>query len=240
MAEVELLQLVGQPLPLQVTAVEDPDVGPALVFGPDANVGQAARSHFSGRFFPDFALLLRLRPDSERAGVLFAVTDAAQAVVAVGAKLGAVTAGHQDVQLLYTEPGSTSTRVAAAFTLPAFPGRWVRLALSVRGLWASLFVDCMEVQRLPLARDPHGLQLEPGAGLFLAQAGAADPDKFQVSGMGCRAWGQCWQPPCHPLTCSTREVPAGARSVSIMGRAFALNVAHPGNPRVPRACQEHP
>lgn len=176
-----LLQLLGDPPPPQVSRVDDPDVGPAYVFGPDASGGQAARDLFPSRFFRDFSLLLHVRPDTGGAGVLFALTDAAQAVVSLGVKLAAVRDGHQDVQLLHAEPGAARTRVAAAFRLPAFAGQWARLALSVDGAAAALFVDCEEVQRVPLTRAARGLELEPGARVFVAQAGRADPDKFQVT-----------------------------------------------------------
>lgn len=83
------------------------------------------------------------------------------------------------MQLLYTEPGATHTRTAASFELPALDGRWTRLALSVDGAYARLFVDCKEVQGQPLAHSLHDLQLEPDARLFVAQAGGADPEKFQ-------------------------------------------------------------
>lgn len=179
--EVGLLQLLGEPPPQQVTQVDDPDVGPAFVFGPDANSGQVARYHFPSPFFRDFSLHFHVRPATEDAGVLFAITDAAQAVVSVGVKLSGVRDGHQHIQLLYTEPGATRTHTAASFRLPAFTGQWTRFALSVDGATVALFVDCDLFQRVPLARSPRGLELEPGAGLFVAQAGGADPDKFQVT-----------------------------------------------------------
>ncbi|KAM8817153.1 collagen alpha-1(XVIII) chain-like isoform 2-T2 [Rhynchonycteris naso] len=177
--EVGLLQLLGDPTPQQVTKIDDPDVGPAYVFGPDANSGQVARYHFPSAFFRDFSLLFHVRPTTKDAGVLFAITDAAQAVVSVGVKLSGVTDGHQYIQLLYTESGVTQTHTAASFRLPAFTGQWTRFALSVDGDTATLFVDCEEFQRVVLARSPRGLELEPGSGLFVAQAGGADPDKFQ-------------------------------------------------------------
>lgn len=179
--EVGLLQLLGEPPPQQVAQVDDPDVGPAFVFGPDANSGQVARYHFPSPFFRDFSLLFHVRPATEGAGVLFAITDAAQAVVSVGVKLSAVRDGQQHIQLLYTEPGATRTRTAASFRLPAFTGQWTRFALSVDGATVALFVDCELFQRVPLVRSPRALELEPGAGLFVAQAGGADPSKFQVS-----------------------------------------------------------
>lgn len=194
--EVGLQQLLGEPPPWQVAVVHDPDVGPAYEFGEDGSGGgQAARGFLPSAFFQDFSLLVRVRPASARAGVLFAVTDPAQAVVSVGVKLTAARGGRQHVQLLYTEPGDTHTRTAASFELPALDGRWTRLALSVDGAYARLFVDCKEVQGQPLAHSLHDLHLEPDARLFVAQAGGADPEKFQVTMMasmlraGEGSWG---------------------------------------------------
>lgn len=178
--EVGLQQMLGEPLPRQVALVHDPDVGPAYEFDGISGVGQAALSLVPRTFFRDFSLLMRVRPASAGAGVLFAVTDAAQAVVLVGVKLAAARGGQQQVQLLYTEPGAARTRTAASFTLPALHGRWTHLALSVDGAHVALFVDCEEVQLEPLSRSLRALQLEPDARLFVAQAGRADPDKFQV------------------------------------------------------------
>lgn len=179
-----LQPLLGEPLPRQVALVHDPDVGPAYEFGADmGGDGWAARSLLPSTFFQHFSLLVHVRPASARAGVLFAVTDAAQAVVLVGVKLAAARGAWQQVQLLYTEPGAARTHTAASFTLPTLDGRWTRLAIAVDGVHATLFVDCEEVQRQPLARSPRGLQLEPDARLFVAQAGRADPDKFQVTAM---------------------------------------------------------
>lgn len=176
-AEVGLLQLLGEPRP----QVEDPDVGLAYVFSSDAGGSQAARDLFPSPFFRDFSLLFHVRPATEGAGVLFAITDAAQAVVALGVRLAAAHAGHQEVQLLYSEPGAARTRVAASFRLPTLARRWTRLALIVDGAAAALYVDCEEFQRAPLVRGPQGLELAPGARIFVAQAGGADPDKFQVT-----------------------------------------------------------
>ena len=189
--EVGLQQLLGEPPPWQVAMVHDPDVGSAYEFGEDGSGGgQAARRLLPGTFFQDFSLLVRVRPASARAGVLFAVTDRALAVVWVGVMLTGAGGGRQHMQLLYTEPGATHTRTAASFELPALDGRWTRLALSVDGAYARLFVDCKEVQGQPLAHSLHDLQLEPDARLFVAQAGGADPEKFQVTVMASTLRGR--------------------------------------------------
>lgn len=177
--EVGLLQLLGDPLPQQISQIDDPQVGPAYIFGSDSNNGQVARYHFPKLFFRDFSLLFHVRPASEAAGVLFAITDASQVVVSLGVKLSEVRDGQQNISLLYTEPGASQTQMGASFRLPAFVGQWTHFALSVDGGSVALYVDCEEFQRVPFARSSQGLELEHDAGLFVGQAGAADPDKFQ-------------------------------------------------------------
>lgn len=179
--EVGLLQLLGDPLPQKISQVEDPHVGLAYVFGPYSESSQMAQYHFPKLFFRDFSLLFEVRPATEAAGVLFAITDAAQVVVSLGVKLSEVRDGQQNISLLYTEPGASQTQMGASFRLPAFVGQWTHFALSVDGGSVALYIDCEEFQRVPFTRSPHGLELERGAGLFVGQAGAADPDKFQVT-----------------------------------------------------------
>lgn len=175
-----LLQLLGDPLPQEISQIDDPHVGPAYIFGADSSNGQVARYHFPKLFFRDFSLLFHVRPATEAAGVLFAITDASQVVVSLGVKLSEVREGQQNISLLYTEPGASQTKTGASFRLPAFVGQWTHFALSVDGGSVALYVDCEEFQRVPFARSSQGLELERDAGLFVGHAGAADPDKFQV------------------------------------------------------------
>lgn len=176
-----LPQLLGDPLPPQIQQIEDPDVGPAYVFGPDSSGGQVAQYHFPRLFFRDFSLLFHIQPATKAAGVLFAITDAAQTVVSLGVKLSGVQDGYQNISLLYTEHGASQTHTGASFHLPAFVGQWTHFALSVDGGAVALYIDCEEFQKVPFARSPQGLELEHDSGLFVGHAGAADPDKFQVT-----------------------------------------------------------
>ncbi|XP_049641444.1 collagen alpha-1(XVIII) chain-like [Suncus etruscus] len=81
-------------------------------------------------------------------------------MVAFGVKLDAVP---QDVHLLYPEP------LLSLFRPRGVPGaeRVQALGHALRGLHGGAVTL------------GAGLQLEPGAGLFLAQVGAHDFDKFQ-------------------------------------------------------------
>lgn len=176
-----LPQLLGDPLPPQIQQIEDPDVGPAYVFGLDSSGGQVAQHHFPRLFFRDFSLLFHIQPATKAAGVLFAITDAAQTVVSLGVKLSGVQDGYQNISLLYTEHGASQTHTGASFHLPAFVDQWTHFALSVDGGSVVLYIDCEEFQKVPFARSLQGLELEHDSGLFVGQAGAADPDKFQVT-----------------------------------------------------------
>lgn len=190
MLELTLPQLLGEPLPPGVQPLREPGLdAEAFSFEPagDTGGGQPAHPHLPDGFPPDFALLLRVRPAAGGAGMLLALTDGAQATVSLGLKLDAVRHDRQDLLLLLAPPGTPRPpQPAARFPLPPLAGRWTRLALGVQGRMATLYLDCRPAQRAVLEREPRALPLEPGAGLFVGQAGAADPDKFQVRGGHCR------------------------------------------------------
>uniref|UniRef100_A0A8D0GYH3 Collagen type XVIII alpha 1 chain n=1 Tax=Sphenodon punctatus TaxID=8508 RepID=A0A8D0GYH3_SPHPU len=179
--EVSLLQLIGDPPPEQITKVYSPDNSPGYVFGLDANTGQVARYHLPSPFYRDFSLLFHVQPTSDKAGVLFAITDATQAIIYVGVKLSEVKDGKQHIIFYYTEPGSQSSYAAAVFSVPSLVNQWTRFAISVEDEEVVLFMDCEEFERYRFERSPDEMELEDGSGLFVAQAGGADPDKYQVS-----------------------------------------------------------
>lgn len=179
--EVGLLELIGDPPPDQITKIYGPDKSPAYVFRPDANAGQVARYHLPSPFYRDFSLLFYIQATSDNAGVLFALTDASQSIIYVGVKLSEVKDGKQQIIFYYTEPGSQNSNVAATFTVPSLVNLWTRFALSVRDYNVVLYMDCEEFKVVHLERSSGKIELEEGAGLFVGQAGGADPDKYQVS-----------------------------------------------------------
>ncbi|KAK1165527.1 hypothetical protein AOXY_G14088 [Acipenser oxyrinchus oxyrinchus] len=175
---VSLLQLIGDPPPEEITKIYGPDNSPGYVFGPDANTGQLARAHLPSPFYRDFSLLFHLQPTTPKAGVIFSVTDPTQASMYVGVKLSAVQAGKQKVLFYYTEPGSQTSYQAAAFNVPSLANRWTRFAISVEGEEVFFFLDCEESEATRFERSPDEMELESGAGVFVGQAGGADPDRF--------------------------------------------------------------
>lgn len=139
-----------------------------------------ARYHLPSPFYRDFSLLFHIQPTTPRAGVLFAVTDSSQSIIYVGVKLSELRAGQQQIIFYYTEPGSPRSYPAATFTVPTLLNQWTRFAISVEEEEVVLYLDCEEHERVHFERSPDEMELEEGSGLFVAQAGGADPDKYQV------------------------------------------------------------
>ncbi|KAJ7344213.1 hypothetical protein JRQ81_000163, partial [Phrynocephalus forsythii] len=177
--EVGLIELIGDPPPDQITKVYGPDNSPGYVFGLDANTGQVARYHLPSPFYRDFSLLFHVQPTTDKAGVLFAITDASQSIIYVGVKLSEVKDGKQQIIFYYTEPGSQNSYAAATFTVPSLMNQWTRFAISVEDEEVVLYMDCEVFERVHFERSPDEMDLEDGSGLFVAQAGGADPDKYQ-------------------------------------------------------------
>ncbi|KAK5890749.1 hypothetical protein CesoFtcFv8_014240 [Champsocephalus esox] len=176
---VTLLQLIGDPPPSTITQVFGPDSSPGYVFGPDANSGQLARTYLPSPFYRDFALIFNLKPTSERGGTIFSITDAAQQIMYVGVKLSAVQGGNQYVILYYTEPDSQQSYEAARFLAPSMKDTWTRFAIAVRDDKVMFYLNCdTDPQVMRLERSPDEMELEAGAGIFVGQAGGADPEKF--------------------------------------------------------------
>lgn len=200
--EVSLLELIGDPPPEEILKIYGPDNNPGYVFGPSANTGQVARYHLPSPFYRDFSLLFHIQPTTPRAGMLFAITDSSQSIIYVGVKLSDLQMGKQQIIFYYTEPGSQSSYAAATFTVPTLLNQWTRFAISVEEDEVILYLDCEEHERVRFERSPDEMELEEGSGLFVAQAGGADPDKYQVMPWSSQpapmrrseAVGMCHQP----------------------------------------------
>uniref|UniRef100_A0A8C9XA11 Collagen type XVIII alpha 1 chain a n=1 Tax=Sander lucioperca TaxID=283035 RepID=A0A8C9XA11_SANLU len=184
---VSLLQLIGDPPPNTISQVFGPDNSPGYVFGPDANTGQLARAHLPSPFYRDFSLIFNLKPTSDRGGVIFSVTDSAQQIMYVGVKLSAVKGSNQNVILYYTEPDSQQSYEAASFRVPSMRDTWTRFAIAVRDDKVMFYLNCdTDPQVMRLERSPDEMELEAGAGVFVGQAGGADPEKFLVRPVGAK------------------------------------------------------
>lgn len=178
---VSLLQLIGDPPPDEITKIYGPDNSPGYVFGPDANTGQLARAHLPSPFYRDFSLLFNLKPQSTNGGVIFSVTDPSQQIMYVGVKLSPVKANRQNVIFYYTEPDSQESYVAATFPVHNLSDQWNRFSISVLDDKVTFYINCDDQpQVVRFERSPDEMELESGAGVFVGQAGGADPNKFLV------------------------------------------------------------
>lgn len=74
---------------------------------------------------------LQVRPERERGGVLFAITDAPQKVVKLGLALTPVRGGLQSILLYYTDAeGASDSHKAASFSVPDMTNQWTRFTVS--------------------------------------------------------------------------------------------------------------
>lgn len=175
------MEIIGLPLSPSVSFVTGYGGFPAYSFGPGANVGRPASVLLPPTFFRDFAISAIVKPSSDQGGVLFAITDTYQTVIHLGLQLSGVEDGHQRIILYYTEPGSSVSHEAAAFSVPVMTHRWNRFAVTVQDEEVTLLVDCEEHSHVPFQRSSRALVFEPRAGLFIGSAGARKLEKFIVS-----------------------------------------------------------
>lgn len=86
-------------------------------------------SFFTYLFF--LCPFLQVRPETQRGGVLFAITDAPQKVVKLGLALTPVRGGLQSILLYYTDAeGASDSHKAASFSVPDMTDQWTRFTVS--------------------------------------------------------------------------------------------------------------
>ncbi|KPP58590.1 hypothetical protein Z043_123570, partial [Scleropages formosus] len=180
--QLDLLELIGVPLPPSVSFTAGFEGFPAYSFGPDANVGRLTKTFVPDPFYRDFAVIVTARPASSRGGVLFAIADAFQKMVYLGVALTPVEDSTQRVLLYYSEPGSSRSREAASFKVPNLTGRWSRFTLTVEEGEVRLHMDCEEFHVAALRRGPRPLRFESASGIFVGNAGGTGLESFVVSG----------------------------------------------------------
>lgn len=108
----------------------------------------------------------------------------------VGVKLSEVQGSNQNVILFYTEPDSEKSYEAARFPVPSTVDTWTRFAIAVRDDKVLFYLNCEAgPQVMRVERSPDDMELEAGAGVFIGQAGGADPGKFLVCILHIVAFG---------------------------------------------------
>lgn len=178
---LDLTELIGVPLPPSVYFVTGYGGFPAYSFGPDSNIGRLTSAIIPSPFYRDFAVVVTVKPNSDRGGVLFAITDAFQKTIYLGLRISPVDDSTQRIIMYYIEPGSHISREAASFKVPVMTNRWNKFTVTVEGNVIALFMDCEEYQRLQFQRPAQTLVFESGSGIFVGNAGATGLEKFTVS-----------------------------------------------------------
>lgn len=178
---VSLLQLIGDPPPDEVTKSYGLRGEVSYHFKAAAMSGQPALAHVPNPFYRHFSLIFNVRPTSTAAAILFSITDGLQKLMYVGVKLSGERAGRQRVLFFYTEPDSDASYEAASFDVPSMVNSWTRFSLSVFEDQVTFYQGCdSEPQVVKFERSPDPMELDPGAGIFVGQAGRVDTDKFRV------------------------------------------------------------
>ncbi|CAH1249517.1 COL15A1 [Branchiostoma lanceolatum] len=182
--DIDLLQMIGVPLPTPIRFVSGYDGFPAFEFGSEANIGRLARTFFPNMFYKDFSILVTTRPNFQEGGILFAVTNSFQTVIQLGLKIADAGKGRsgeelQNITFIYTDTrNSEVTQEVAKFTIPTTAGEWLRFSLSVRGNAVTLYYDCEERETQFFDRTVSQLEFAPAAAVFVGQAGAAEEGKY--------------------------------------------------------------
>lgn len=66
---LDLMQLIGVPLPPSVSFVPGFEGFPAYSFGPDANIGRLTATFLPGSFYRDFSIIVTVSPHPFRVGL---------------------------------------------------------------------------------------------------------------------------------------------------------------------------
>ncbi|CAL8276832.1 unnamed protein product [Lota lota] len=176
---LDLMELIGVPLPPGVSFTRGFDSLPAFSFSPDANIGRLARTFLPGPFYPDFTIIATVRPSSPRGGVLFAITDGRQQVVELGLVLSPAQQGLQSILLYYSPPQRYAhSYKAASFTVPEMTDQWSRFTVAVEGDEVRLYMDCGEAELTVFQRGGAPLSFSHDSGVFVGNAGGTGLHKF--------------------------------------------------------------
>ncbi|KAJ8866990.1 hypothetical protein PR048_032852 [Dryococelus australis] len=178
---------------LKVISVSDDDLAtqyfdegldgfPAYVLRPSSNERTPYRQLLSDILYGEFSLHVVVKPASEQGGFLFAVVDGREAVVQMGVSLSPADPDRTNISLFYTDLARHSTsQIVASFAVLQFAGQWTRFVLGVADDGVTLYLDCREVARVAVKREPRELVFDTASTLYIGQAGPVVGGHFDVS-----------------------------------------------------------
>uniref|UniRef100_A0A8C4X555 Thrombospondin-like N-terminal domain-containing protein n=1 Tax=Erpetoichthys calabaricus TaxID=27687 RepID=A0A8C4X555_ERPCA len=175
---LDLTELIGVPLPPSVSFITGYEGFPAYSFGQDANIGRLTKTFIPQPFYRDFAVIVTIKPTTNRGGVLFAITDAFQKIIYLGIELTPVEDDTQRIIMYYTESSTSKSQQVASFKVQEMTNKWNRFTLAVQDNKITLFMDCEEYHRILFERTSQQLQFESSSGIFVGNAGGTGRPKF--------------------------------------------------------------
>jgi hypothetical protein len=132
--------------------------------------------------FPDFSILVTVKPAEQRGGYLFSVVDPFEIVMQLGLSITDSESGLQNIYLHYSDYRTrTTAKPIVKFTVPNMVDKWTRFALSVRGNTTDLYFNCVEYDSVTTVRTPVPLPLDAGSTLYIGQGGGEFNGKYLVS-----------------------------------------------------------
>lgn len=173
---VDILNLIGLPLPPNVEFTEGLPGQPAFLFHGTSNIGRLAFQVFPRQFhedFRDFSFIATIKPTLDE-GALFAVTNNMQDKIILGVNITkAEYPQHQKIYVFLTDIiQDDSTVVAGDFLVPSFTNKFTQLGISVIGDAVMLYFNCVEYGPQFFNRPPGWeLQVPDDAAVFVGHLG---------------------------------------------------------------------
>ncbi|CAI4227671.1 unnamed protein product [Auanema sp. JU1783] len=143
--EVDLL------VPVEGTLNSDPRVFrakgidglPAIGIQRGVEIAVPYRLYMPKKFFPEFSILISVKPMDRRGGYLFAIVNPYDTSVDVGVLLEPSASGQTNVSLIYQDQLSGQSAAIASFEVPEFIQQWTQLAFEVTKSHITLYFKCI-------------------------------------------------------------------------------------------------
>ena len=142
--EVDLLLPIGIPLADGINYVKGKEGLPAFELTERTDI-KAPASLVSEKFklFPDFSVLLTIKPYEQKGGYLFAIVNPYDTILEFGVSISSQDNGLQSVDIHYTDYKlGKAAKPFIKFTVPSMVQEWTRIAISFRGNVTKLYYEC--------------------------------------------------------------------------------------------------
>lgn len=134
----------------------------------------------------EFAIMATIRPETRSGGYIFSVVNPFDTVVQLGMHISPVIKDKWNLTLYYTDSSVHSSSQKLISYEMAYAKKWTKIALKVLTNNVTIFLNCIEVETLPVKREPIELIFDSASTLYLAQAGPILKGNFEVSGNSFR------------------------------------------------------